>query len=62
MILILGSLLSVLCLSAPGSVSIASGQGEMTDLKVLERGDDGKCSSMEEREREQEMKSIKLLP
>ena len=51
MILILGSLLSVLCLSAPWSVSIASGQVQMTDLKVLERGDDGKCSFVEERER-----------
>ena len=51
MLLIFSSLLSVLCLSAPGSVSIASGQGEMTHLKVLERGDGGKCSSMEERER-----------
>ena len=44
-------LLSVLYLSAPGSVSIASGQVQVTDVKVLERGDDGKCSSMEERER-----------
>ena len=51
MILILGSLLSVLCLSAPWSISIASDQVQMTDLKVLERGDDGKCSFVEERER-----------
>ena len=51
MILIFVSLLSVLCLSAPGSVSIASGQGEMTDVKVLERGNDWQCPSMEERER-----------
>ena len=35
----------------------------MTDIKVLESlgDDDGHCPSMEEREREQEMKSIKLL-
>ena len=51
MILIFISLLSVLCLSAPGSVSIASGQVQMTDVKVLERGDDWQCPSMEERER-----------
>ena len=44
-------LLSVLYLSAPGLVSIAIGQIQVTDVKVLERGDDGKCSSMEERER-----------
>ena len=42
--------LSVLCLS-PGSVIIASGQGQMTDVKVLERDDDWQCPSMEERER-----------
>ena len=51
MILIFYSLLSVLCLSAPWSVSIASGQVQMTDVKVLERGDDWQCPSMEERER-----------
>ena len=50
MILIFISLLSVLCLSAPGSVSIASGQLQMTDLKVLERGDGGKCSLAKERD------------
>ena len=34
--------LSVLCLSGPGSVIIEfqSGQGQMTDFEVLERGDD----------------------
>ena len=44
-------LLYFLCLSAPGSVSIASGQVQVTDVKVLERGDDWQCPSMEERER-----------
>ena len=43
--------LSVLWLSAPGSVSIASGQVQMADTKVLERGDDWQCPPMEERER-----------
>ena len=51
MILIFSSLLSVLCLSAPGSVSIASGQVQVTDVKVLERGDDCQYPTMEERER-----------
>ena len=49
MILIFSSLLSVLYLSAPGSVSIASGQ--ITDVKVLQGGDDWQCPSIEERER-----------
>ena len=40
----------VLCLS-PGSVIIASCQRQMIDVKVLERGDDWQCPSMEERER-----------
>ena len=44
-------LLYFLYLSAPGSVSIASGQVQVTDVKVLERGDDWQCPSMEERER-----------
>ena len=43
--------LSVLGLSDPRSVIIASGQGQMTDVEVLERGDDQQCPSMEERER-----------
>ena len=43
--------MSVLCLSAPWSVSIASGQVQVTDVKVLERVDDWQCPSMEERER-----------
>ena len=51
MILIFSSLLSLLCLSTPWSVSIASGQGEVTDVKVLERGDDCQYPTMEERER-----------
>ena len=43
--------LAVLCLSPqPGSVITASDQGQMTDVKVLERGDDWQCPSMEERE------------
>ena len=42
--------LSVLWLSTPGSVIIASGQGQKTDLQVLERGGDWQCPSMEERE------------
>ena len=41
---------SVLWLSDHGSVIVASGQGQMTDLQVLERGDDWQCPSMEERE------------
>ena len=42
--------LSVLCLT-PGSVTIANGQVQVTDIKVLERGNDWQCPSMEERER-----------
>ena len=38
-------------LSAPGSVIIVSGQGQLTDIQVLERSDDWQCPSMEERER-----------
>ena len=51
MMLVLCSLLLHLLLSAPGSVIIARGQGQMTDVKVLERGDDWQCPSVEERER-----------
>ena len=36
---------------APGSVILASGQVQITDVKVLERGDDWQCPSTEERER-----------
>ena len=42
-------MLSVLGLSS-GSVTTASGQGQTTDIKVLERGEDWQCASMEERE------------
>ena len=42
--------LSLLCLS-PGSVIIASGQGQITNTKVIGRGDDWQCPSMKERER-----------
>ena len=34
-----------------GSVTIANGQVQMTDVRVLERGDDWQCPSIEERER-----------
>ena len=52
MILIFSSLVSVLCLSAPWSVSIASGQVQTTDaIRTLQGGDDGQCPSIEERER-----------
>ena len=45
-------MLIVLCLSpGPGSVVIISGQGRMTDAKVLEEGGDCQCASMEDRER-----------
>ena len=40
-----------LWLSAPGSAIIASGQGQMADVEVLERGDDWQCPSMDEREK-----------
>ena len=45
-------LLSILCLTPQyGSVIIASGQGQTTDVKVLENGDsDMQCPSMEDRE------------
>ena len=48
MILILGS---VLLLSASGSFIIASGQVQVTNVKVLQGGDNGQCPSVEERER-----------
>ena len=41
---------SVLYLS-PGSISIASGQGQVTEVKVLERGNNWQCPLKEERER-----------
>ena len=35
----------------PGSINAASGQGQVTDVKVSpESGDDGQCSSMKRRE------------
>ena len=44
--------LVVACLSlVPGSVIMISGQGQKTDVQVLERGDDWQCPPMEERER-----------
>ena len=49
--LIFSSLLTLILLSAPGSVTLANGQGQMTNVKVLERGDDWQCPSVEERER-----------
>ena len=43
---------AALCIwQAPGSVILASGQVQMVDVKVLERGDDWQCPSTEERER-----------
>ena len=45
-------MLVVVCLSpGPGSVIIVSGQGQKTDVKVLEEGGDYQCASMEDRER-----------
>ena len=46
--------LVVACLSlslGPGSVIVISGQGQKTDVQVLERGDDWQCPPIEERER-----------
>ena len=43
-------LVMLLWLSAPQSAFVASGQGQKTSIKVLERGDDWQCPSMEERE------------
>ena len=42
--------LSVLSLSAPGSVIIARGQIQMSGFKVLKMGDYGQCPSAEEKE------------
>jgi hypothetical protein len=41
----------LLWLSAPWSVIIVGGQGQKTNVRVLEGGDDGHCPSVEERER-----------
>ena len=54
MILIISSLLSVLWLSSPGVVNVASGQGQVTDtimIRVFQGGGNGQCLSVEERER-----------
>ena len=46
------STLIVLCLYlGPGSIITDSGQGQETDVQVLNEGDDGQCPPMEERER-----------
>lgn len=42
----------VLWLSAPGSVKVVGGQGQMTDtISVLQGSGNGQCSSMEARDR-----------
>ena len=41
--------LSIICLS-PGSVTTATGRGQVTEVKVLEGGDDWQCASTEERQ------------
>ena len=41
--------LSIIRLS-PGSVTTATGRGQVTEIKVLEGGDDWQCASVEERE------------
>ena len=43
--------LLVLCLSPGLVITAGSSQVQMTNVKVLERGDDSQCPSMEERER-----------
>ena len=48
--LIFSALVMLLWLSAPQSVVVASEQGQKTSIKVLERGDDWQCPSVEERE------------
>ena len=50
-------LLSVIILWLSAAPISVNSQMDMTDIKVLERGDDWQCASIEEREREQEMKS-----
>ena len=45
-------LIMLSCLSpGPGSVIIVSGQGQMIDIKLLNRGSDQQCASVGERER-----------
>ena len=42
-------LVVLICLcSGPGSVIIASGQGQKTDIKVLDKGDDQQCALIKE--------------
>ena len=42
----------VVCLSSrPGSVIVISGQGQEIDIKLLDRGSDQQCASVEEIER-----------
>ena len=42
----------VLCLSSEsGSVNMISGQGQTTDVKVLEESGDCQCASVEDRQR-----------
>ena len=48
--LIISALLTLLWLSAPGSVIIASGQRQKTNVRILEGGCDLQCPSVEERE------------
>ena len=51
MTLIISSLFPlVLLLSASGLINTASGQGQVADVMVLERGDDWQCPSVKERE------------
>ena len=56
------SVLTFISLSQSQGSLIASGQVQMTDLKVLERGEDGQCPSKEERESARLEIHIKLLP
>ena len=42
---------SVLWLSAPGPVITANGQGQKTDVQVVERDNDWQCPSMEKRDK-----------
>ena len=48
---VLCPLLLLLWLSAPGSVIITGGQAQMVGINVREKGNDGQCLSVEERER-----------
>ena len=48
--LIFSALVTLLWLSATWSVIITSGQGQKTNVRILERDDDWQCPSVEERE------------